>query len=149
MKKLLSIVVLCTTGAVSAAPTNVSPVNASVQDVDNISQTKIKNWGGQGSGLPSTPRSPTNAMLLDAYSNSFHAPGYMPGYPTAATIWARTVEVPCVAGKDGSVLCEPFGWQPGMGRGEYLNFRPVITSPEPRVVERVIIQEVQPKSIKQ
>ncbi|HEY2255869.1 MAG TPA: hypothetical protein VGI11_09550 [Variovorax sp.] len=48
----------------------------------------------------------------------WHAPQYLPGFPTAATIWPRVVDVPCV--KD---VCAGYSITPAMGRGEYLFFR--------------------------
>lgn len=48
----------------------------------------------------------------------WHVPQYLPGYPTAATIWPRVIEVPCV--KD---VCAGYSITPAMGRGEYLFFR--------------------------
>ncbi|MCJ0763068.1 hypothetical protein [Variovorax terrae] len=50
----------------------------------------------------------------------WHVPQYMPGYPTAATIWPRVVEVRCT-----DEFCEGYYITPEMGRGEYLFFRPV------------------------
>lgn len=48
----------------------------------------------------------------------WHAPQYLPGFPTAATIWPRVVEVHCVNG-----VCGGYAITPEMGRGEYLFFR--------------------------
>ena len=51
--------------------------------------------------------------------NVLHVPQYMPGYPTAATIWPRVVTVKCRATK-----CEGYTITPDMGRGEYLFILP-------------------------
>lgn len=59
----------------------------------------------------------------------YHAPQYLPGSPTAATIWPRVVEVPCSKGADGSLLCSGYHWLPSYGRAEYLYFRPVLAPP--------------------
>jgi len=48
----------------------------------------------------------------------WHAPQYLPGYPTSATIWPRVVEVPCI-----NDLCSGYAVTPALGRGEYLFFR--------------------------
>jgi hypothetical protein len=48
----------------------------------------------------------------------WHAPQYLPGFPTAATIWPRVVDVPCV-----HEVCAGYSITPAMGRGEYLFFR--------------------------
>lgn len=70
-----------------------------------------------GSGQP-------NAMGLEnaqsvADFSVWHAPQYMPGYPTAATIWPRVVMVHCNAG-----VCDGYFITPNMGPGEYLFFKP-------------------------
>ncbi|MEX8195198.1 hypothetical protein [Comamonas guangdongensis] len=49
----------------------------------------------------------------------WHVPQYLPGYPTAATIWPRAVVVKC---KDQH--CEGYVITPQMGPGEYLFFIP-------------------------
>jgi hypothetical protein len=49
----------------------------------------------------------------------WHVPQYLPGYPTAATIWPRVVVIPCRA-----ELCGGYEITPELGRGEYLFFRP-------------------------
>ena len=51
----------------------------------------------------------------------WHVPQYMPGFPTAATIWPRVVDVRCT--EDNA--CAGYLITPNMGRGEYLFFRPV------------------------
>lgn len=50
----------------------------------------------------------------------WHVPQYLPGYPTAATIWPRAITVKC---KDGR--CDGYVITPQMGPGEYLFFIPV------------------------
>lgn len=69
-------------------------------------------------------------------NNIFHAPQYLPGYPTAATLYPRVVDVECIKVKTG-LNCKGYNWLPEMGRGEYLMIRPVLT-PEPRVVEKMV-----------
>lgn len=49
----------------------------------------------------------------------WHVPQYLPGYPTAATIWPRAVTVKCKSGH-----CEGYLITPQMGPGEYLFFIP-------------------------
>lgn len=81
----------------------------------------------------------------------FHSPQYLPHHPTAATIWPRVVEVPCVHTGAG-LKCEGYNWTPKMGRGEYLFFKPKIIEPiRPEIIvrEREIIREVPAKKIKQ
>lgn len=84
----------------------------------------------------------------DEYENAtqvsndvLHVPQYMPGFPTAGTIWPRIVQLPCKVKieVDGSqnTLCEGFKYSPAMGRAEYLFFEPIVpaqeTKPEPYV----------------
>jgi len=49
----------------------------------------------------------------------WHVPQYLPGYPTAATIWPRVVVIQCA-----NELCSGYEVTPELGRGEYLFFRP-------------------------
>jgi hypothetical protein len=51
----------------------------------------------------------------------WHVPQYMPGFPTAATIWPRVVVIQC----SSNDLCSGYEVTPELGRGEYLFFRPV------------------------
>lgn len=55
----------------------------------------------------------------------FHAPQYMPGYPTAAVIFPRVVEVPCYQVQPDALRCKGYYVTPAEGRGEYLFFHPV------------------------
>ena len=79
----------------------------------------------------------------------YHVPQYMPGFPTAATIWPRVVEVECQNDR-----CAGYQSAPALGRGEYLFFKPVqvvaaVSAPvvEPQPV--VIIQREITKKIKE
>ena len=69
-----------------------------------------------------------NATLV--YDNIYHVPQYLPGFPTAATLWPRVVEVPCRRAGAG-LQCEGYNWTPRMGRAEYLFFVPVLISGAP------------------
>jgi hypothetical protein len=89
----------------------------------------------------------------------YHAPQYMPSFPTAGTIWPRVVEVECDRTPQGAFVCDGYDWLPSLGRGEYLFIRPMVKAPAPvvekvieRVVpgpERVILKEVEVKPKKQ
>lgn len=72
-----------------------------------------------------------------------HAPQYMPGYPTAATIWPRVIDLPCTRA-DGTVTCSGYEWSPALGRGEYLFFNQKVQEPlpTPEVVAPVKVPEV-------
>jgi len=65
-----------------------------------------------------------NAIQWD--DDIYHAPQYMPGYPTAATIFPRAVSVLCTKNASG-IHCKGYNWLPEMGRAEYLMIRPVMT----------------------
>lgn len=58
----------------------------------------------------------------------YFVPQYMPGYPTAATIFPRAVEVDCET-VDGQVKCDGYNWTPNLGRGEYLFIVPKPKAP--------------------
>lgn len=69
-----------------------------------------------------------------------HAPQYLPGHPTSATIYPRVVEVPCTKTANGNLSCAGYQWTPALGRGEYLFIQPRIVEPPP--APRVIYKEV-------
>jgi hypothetical protein len=81
-----------------------------------------------GSGSPGLK----NDTGVNIVNDIYHAPQYMPGYPTAASLWARVVDVPCTKLGD-ELTCKGYNWLPEMGRGEYLFFRPIVE--EPKVVQ--------------
>ena len=88
-----------------------------------------------GSGTPGTSGI-ENAVKWD--NNIYHAPQYMPGNPTAATLYPRVVDVPCTQTATG-LNCKGYNWLPELGRGEYLMIRPVITeAPKPVIVEKLV-----------
>lgn len=99
---------------------------ASAADV-GIQQTPL------GSGTPGTAGVTPSTLVMDGM---YHAPQYMPGYPTAATLWPRVVDVECTeVGKQ--LNCASYNWLPELGRGEYLLFRPRIAVP-PVPTERIV-----------
>lgn len=60
-------------------------------------------------------------------NNIYHAPQYLPGSPTAASLWPRVVRVRCTQAPEG-LQCDGYNWAEWMGRGEYLYFTPVIAT---------------------
>lgn len=70
-----------------------------------------------------------NATLV--VNDVYHVPQYLPGRPTAAPIWPRVIEVPCTRLASGGLRCQGYAWRPGVGRGEYLYFRPVVVASTP------------------
>jgi len=87
-----------------------------------------------GSGTPGKTGF-ENAVKWD--NNIFHAPQYMPGHPTAATLYPRVVDVECTKVTSG-LNCKGYNWMPAMGRGEYLMVNPVL-APEPVVVTKTVV----------
>lgn len=94
-----------------------------------------------GSGQPGLT-SAESATAVDIREGIFHAPQYMPSYPTAAVIWARVIEVPCVKATVG-IKCDGYTWRPEYGRAEYLFIKPVmVTIAPPTVITNTVIKEV-------
>lgn len=76
---------------------------------------------------------------IEVSNNTFHVPQYLPGSPTAASIWPRVVEVLCR--QAGPTLnCDGYRWKPAMGRGEYLYFTPVVV-PTPVTQAPVVVNQ--------
>ena len=92
-----------------------------------------------GSGQPNA-QGVENAELWG--NDVYHAPQYMPGYPTAAVIYPRIINVKCEK-TDSGLHCKGYNWTPDMGRGEYLMVHPepveVVVTPVPtHVIETVV-----------
>lgn len=133
MNKMLAIAALLLASVAQAQQDPTYQNNANRSDV-GIERTTL------GSGTPGVYGYERALPILE--NNIFHAPQYMAAFPTAATIWPRVVEVPCT--KTGNALkCEGYDWQPKMGRGEYLFFKPVVRVVEPPVVvTNTVVREV-------
>jgi hypothetical protein len=89
----------------------------------------------QGSGSPGMSGYETSLPVSNDY---LHTPQFMDGFPTAATIWPRIIDVPCTK-VDGVLKCQGYTWNPKMGRGEYLFIRPVVAEVTPPVVVPPVI----------
>jgi hypothetical protein len=122
MKKILSILALLTVaGAASAADLSIE-----------------RREGGFGTpGLNGLE----NAQLWDGSTSIYHALTYLPGSPTAATIYPRVVDVECSKDAKGNFSCGGFNWRQELGRAEYLFVRPVVAKEQP-VKEVVVVKEV-------
>ena len=90
-----------------------------------------------GSGTPGKGGIEVAQPVLQ--NDIFHAPQYMPYYPTAAVIYPRVVDVPCAKTPSGDVICDSYSWQPKMGRGEYLFFTPHFTAPVVQPTPQVVV----------
>jgi hypothetical protein len=101
-----------------------------------------------GSGTPAVGVTAGTDEASHVADGLYHAPNYLPGFPTAATIWPREVPVECTSDAVGKLTCGGYDLYPGMGRGEYIFVRPTIRAvpaapveqqlpmPEPAVVTR-------------
>lgn len=104
-----------------------------------LAQNVLVNREELGSGQPETFGNET-AIIWD--NNIFHAPQYMPGFPTAATLWPRILDVRCDLVAD-TLHCDGYHWLPEMGRGEYLMIHPVVVAKQPpQIISNTIIKEV-------
>lgn len=83
-----------------------------------LAETEIERTP-HGSGTPGQTGNEVATSTPD--DGIYFAPQYMPGYPTAAVIWPRVVEVPCKH-VSNNLVCENYKWKPEYGRGEYLLF---------------------------
>ncbi len=117
-----------------------------VQDPTPTNVAILVNRETLGTGVPGQQGLENN--VFEYVDGTLHVPQYLPGNPTAATIWPRVVDVNCTKNVDGNVLtCEGYHWLPEMGRGEYLLLHPVVVEPpKPIIVEKTkvvtVIKEV-------
>lgn len=120
----LAVVALNPAFAQTPAAQPAQPADSAAMGAGAVSNVKI----GRvllGSGEPGDGSGPAYENATQVYNNLYHAPQYLPFYPTAATIWPRVIEVPCrQVGAD--LLCERYHWRPEYGRAEYLFFTPVL-----------------------
>ncbi|MET3465044.1 hypothetical protein [Variovorax atrisoli] len=91
--------------ATTAAPAAVQPQPLRVERMNT------------GSGLQNA--SGTENALPVGSLGVWHVQQYLPGYPTAATIWPRLIFLQCTGD-----LCADYTITPEVGRGEYLFFVP-------------------------
>lgn len=129
MKKLLALAIVAT-------------VSAGAAMADPVIHLQQRAYG---SGTPSIPGTQGTPVVVYTQSSTalpdglFYVPQYLPGYPTAAVIFPRVIDVNCIQKDGGPVKCEGYNWMPELGRGEYLLVRPnvkVINTPAPKVVKK-------------
>lgn len=88
-----------------------------------------------GSGTPAEDVTTGTESAHAVVDGLYHVPNYMPGYPTAATIWPRELPVECDSDSAGSApRCTGYRVLPVVGRGEYIFVRPY-AKPLPQVIE--------------
>lgn len=93
-----------------------------------------------GSGQPNA-QGVENAELWG--NDIYHAPQYMPGYPTAAVIYPRVVKVTCEK-SDAGLHCKGYNWSTDMGRGEYLMIQPEVVA---KAVPPATVQQPVPEPL--
>ena len=86
-----------------------------------------------GSGTPAGDVTTGTESAHAVIDGLYHVPNYMPGFPTAATIWPRELRVECDL-VDGSSFCAGYRVLPAVGRGEYIFVRPY-AKPAPKIVQ--------------
>lgn len=107
--------------------------------VNNQPAVFIKNEQ-MGSGAPAVQVTMGSSIAQYWGDGLYFIPGYYPGYPTAAVMWPRVIEVPCVKNDDGSLSCqgyEIYSQQAG-NRGEFILFKPVIQAPAKPVAPTIV-----------
>ena len=102
------------------------PVHANAADgTSNMSIEIERRHFGSGTPAPYAVNGADEA--LPVADGLYHAPNYMPGFPTAATIWPREMPVNCEHDTDSEkISCDGYQVLPAVGRGEYLFIRPVV-----------------------
>jgi hypothetical protein len=90
-----------------------------------------------GSGTPSQGYVTGEEPARHVADGLYHVPNYLPGFPTAATIWPRVIPVDCTRDRQGKVACNGYPVLPETGRGEYLFVQPI---------ERVVPEPAPPKT---
>lgn len=101
--------------------------------ISNISV--VRNQLGAGDPLEekTVGKNPAD-YINDGY---YHSPQYMAGFPTAAIIWPRIIDVDCEKIPTG-ITCNGYHWLPAYGRGEYLfihpKFKASITENNPKII---------------
>ena len=83
-----------------------------------------------GSGIPLAGQVPESSVAEPVAGNHYHVPNYLLGYPTAAALWPREVQVPCRRDEaSGDLTCAGYAVSPL--RGEYIYVRPVVLEVTP------------------
>jgi hypothetical protein len=91
-----------------------------------------------GSGTPATATTVGTETAEIVVDGLYHVPNYLPGFPTAATIWPRELPIECEADHlTGGPSCAGYRVLPAGGRGEYLFIRPVIKTVPPPLTPAV------------
>ncbi|WP_147376914.1 hypothetical protein [Noviherbaspirillum saxi] len=88
-----------------------------------------------GSGTPASGYTIGSEAAGHVVDGLYHIPNYLPGHPTAATIWPREVPIECEQDAvTGELKCGGYRVHPAIGRGEYIFIRPVSKAQQTPVV---------------
>lgn len=89
-----------------------------------------------GSGTPAVGETNGTETAEHVVDGLYHAPNFLPGFPTAATIWPREVPTTCELDRvTQRKICSGYRVIPAIGRGEYIFVRPVeVPAPPPVTV---------------
>lgn len=91
-----------------------------------------------GSGTPAVGETDSTQAAEHVADGLYHVPNYLPGHPTAATIWPREVTIKCTRERGTERrFCSGYSVIPMVGRGEYIFVRPEDV-PEPQPPVRII-----------
>lgn len=138
MKKVL-LLLLLVAGAVGA-----QPVTNTGARTDLPTLPVARNQLGTGTPAPLITVGTETAVLVD--DGYYHIPQQLAGYPTAAVIWPRVVEVECE--KVGEkVVCDGYHWSPRLGRAEYVLLLPRLKAPPPQPPTRCCEKVVTPPPV--
>lgn len=87
-----------------------------------------------GSGTPAVGETNGTETAEHVADGAYHAPNFLPGFPTAATIWPREVPITCELDRATQrKTCSGYRVIPAIGRGEYIFVRPTEVSAPPPV----------------
>jgi hypothetical protein len=106
-----------------------------------------------GSGTPAVSATNGTEAANLVVDGLYHVPNYLPGFPTAATIWPREIPVECAKDPETrNPTCSGYRVHPAVGRGEYIFIRPVAKAepppaPAPVVLVRDPCQCTPPKAL--
>lgn len=92
-----------------------------------------------GSGTPGIAEMTGTEAAEHVADGLYHVSNFLPGFPTAATIWPREVPVKCALDHATQrKTCTGYHVIPAIGRGEYIFIRPV-DIPEPPPPQPVMV----------
>lgn len=87
-----------------------------------------------GSGTPAVGETNGTETAEHVADGLYHVSNFLPGFPTAATIWPREVPITCDMDRATQrKICSGYRVIPAIGRGEYIFVRPIEVSAPPPI----------------